>query len=79
MACTHLVDAGNELPDALAHGWPFVDVVQLGHAATLTAIDGDVETMALEERVGHGRIVLGVFLFLEQVRGHQRVTVQRGC
>ena len=79
VARAHLVDAGDELPDALAHGWSFVDVVQLGHAAALTAIDGDVETMALEERVGHGRIVLGVFLFLVQIRGHQRVTVQRGC
>ena len=79
VARAHLVDAGDELPDALAHGRPFVDVVQLGHAAALTAIDGDVEAMAFEERVGHGRIVLGVFLFLEQVGSHQRVPVQRRC
>ena len=79
VACTHLMDTGDELPDALAHGRPFVDVVQLGHAAALTAIDGDVKAMAFEERVGHGRIVLGVFLFLEQVGSHQRVPVQRRC
>ena len=79
VARAHLVDAGDELPDALAHGWSFVDVVQLGHAAALTAIDGDVKAMAFEERVGHGRIVLGVFLFLEQVGSHQCVPVQRRC
>ena len=79
VARAHLVDAGDELPDALAHGRPFVDVVQLGHAATLTAIDGDVKAMAFEERVGHGCIVLRLLLFLVLIRGHQRVPVQRGC
>ena len=77
VARAHLVDAGDELPDALAHGRPFVDVVQLGYAAALAAIDSDVKAMALEEGIGHGRIVLRLLFFLVQIRGHQRVAVQR--
>ena len=46
VARAHLVDAGDELPDALAHGRSFVDAVQLEHAAALTTIDGNVKAMA---------------------------------